>query len=114
MGKTIDLDALLTQRLGVAPHPKTSNPSVAASPNRTNLVTNDPNRLGLTIVNLGAFPVYVMIDTQVSASRGILLAATGGTLTLNWEYDMTLVSNEWWALSVGGESSVLVVEVVSQ
>lgn len=70
------------------------------------LVDNNPERLALTIVNLGVSDVYVWIDDQVGATRGILLLANGGTMSTNVVDDQTLPTRAWWAVTASGDTNL--------
>lgn len=73
------------------------NVSVLDTP--TKLVNNDPERISLTIINLGTADVYIKPRNDVSATSGILLTASGGSVSMDVRSDATLPSREWWAIS---------------
>ena len=73
------------------------------------ILGNDPERLSVVIVNLGTEPVYVMFDDEVSTSRGIYLAGSGGFVSMDVRNDQTLPTREWFALSSTGTSDVFVI-----
>lgn len=103
---------LITQRVGVQTFtrydPVTNTVDVV--PQR--VATANPNRVALTIVNLSNFNIYIAWDNQVSSTRGILLDAQGGNLTLYWEDDLELVTQEVWGVSPAGAASIFVVETL--
>lgn len=106
------LEELLIDKLGASPHrgvnPLVSQVGLAA----ISIVPNNPNRLGLTIINLGASTVWVWLTNQVGATAGILLDAAGGSVTFQWEYDFDLVTSEWFAISAGAANAISVIETV--
>lgn len=78
----------------------------------TELAQNNDDRVALTVINLGASAVYMNIDTAVSASNGIRLGATGGSVSMNWRDDLVLPGREWHAIDPTGAVTVLVVEII--
>lgn len=72
---------------------------------------NDPDRVGLVIINLGANTVYAALAGNPSASLGIILNSNGGSLTLNVRDDYSLSTREWSVSSPAGASSVYVLEL---
>lgn len=77
----------------------------------TGLVLNDPDRVGLTFVNLGLSDAYITPDNQPSATRGISLLASGGSITLNARDDGVLVSSQWSGVTASGSSVFYVVSL---
>lgn len=71
---------------------------------------NDPDRVGLVIINLGIQAVYLGLDATVSATKGIFLAASGGSVSMNVRDDFTLSTREWFVISPSGASSIYVLE----
>lgn len=78
----------------------------------TQLAKNNPDRVGLVIVNLSTNIVYCAWNSAVSSSQGILLSASGGNFALNVRDDFTLPSRELSALAGGPGSNVYVLEIV--
>lgn len=107
------LDALLLKEYGVRTHPGIESGVVSVGVAVTKLVSNNPNRLNLSFSNISTSTVYVFTDNQVSANRGFLLASGGGSLGLDWRDDLTLVSNDWYAIALSAGSNVTVLETVT-
>lgn len=107
------LAKLLEERLGLKTRPVINSQTAVVNIAATKIAADNPNRVALTVINLSAIQEYLMIDNQVSATRGIELDSNGGNLALNWEYDFELVSHEWWATAAADGSAVLVIEVVT-
>lgn len=107
------LSALLEAQLGVNTHPEVNPLPNLAGVTATRILPNNDNRVALTMINNGAFPVWIWTDNTVGANNGILLAANGGANSLNWRDDMSLVANEWWAIAIGGASQMSVLGVVT-
>ena len=74
------------------------------------LVENNPGRTNLTIINLSSNSVYVKPQGTPSSSSGILLTASGGALTMNYNDDLILPSLELRAIASGSSSNVFVIE----
>ena len=75
------------------------------------IINNDPKRVGFTIINLSAADMYIGPDNQVSSSRGIYLAAGGGSITVKWDVDFHLVAHEWYAVSASASSDIYCLEL---
>jgi hypothetical protein len=70
-------------------------------------IPGDPDCLAALIINLGINDVNLALLTNaVSATFGILLTASGGTLALNIRDDLTLPSKQWAAISPAGPSTL--------
>ena len=79
----------------------------------TKIAMNNPNRLGLIILNLGAYDIYVAPTSDVSLDKGILLTANGGGISFNLREDFMLPALSWYAIANGGASKVYVLEVIA-
>ena len=112
IGKT-GLSDLLERQYGV----KTTvvvNPLIVALPAAlTRVVSSNPQRLGLTIMNLGATSMYLAPDNLVSVTRGLLLVPNGGIVSFRWDVDFTLCSYEWFGISVAAPNAIFTLEVRS-
>ncbi len=75
---------------------------------------NHPDRLGFSIINLSANPVYIAPDDGVLATRGIRLDPNGGSLSMVWDEDFELVSHEWFGIAPAGASQIYVSEVIGK
>lgn len=87
------------------------SPAIAAVASR--LMIQDPDRLGFLVVNLSVNDVYMMIDGNVSATRGIKIGPNGGSIATIWFEDFEIVAWEWFAIAPAGASSVLVIEYLA-
>lgn len=65
-------------------------------------------RVGLIIINLSVNNVTVAPFKDVSLTRGIRLAANGGSLSMSWRDDLILPAMEWSALSDVDNSAIYV------
>ena len=82
---------------------------VSTSP--TLILRNHPDRVAYTVVNMGDVRMYCAFDERVSADRGIVLDANGGSLSVNAYDDGMLVVREVWARTASGTKKVYVQEV---
>lgn len=92
------------------------NPEITASGAAAAvLVKNNPRRLGLVLINLGANTVYLGLARDVSAAKGIAVAPNGGPVSMDMEADFILPTREWWVISPAGASNLysLSVEIYS-
>lgn len=67
----------------------------------TALWRNNPDRLSLLFVNLGANVIYLNVGPDVAAANGIYLGANGGSVSLTAEEDGELVGYPWWGIAAG-------------
>ena len=104
---------LIRDRFGVNSQVNTAGLASVVGASATQLLSNNPNRLALTIVNTSAAALYLHPNNQVTSSLGIVLTAAGGALALNWEDDFDLVGSEWWAIAPVAGATVEVLEVVA-
>jgi len=75
---------------------------------------NNPNRLGWLIVNQSPNTVFVALSNQVSATRGVRLDPNGGFCSMTWSEDFHAVAWAIWAVATGANSSIYVLEIVTQ
>lgn len=83
--------------------------TVGATP--TQLLQNNPNRIGVLISNLGSNTIYIGFNSAVSQTTG---AAVGGSNSYGakWRDDFNTVGYARYAVSPGGSSTVYVAEIV--
>lgn len=85
--------------------------SVTVGTSQVAIVGNNPNRVGLVIMNLSGNDVYVSPFSGVSTTNGLKLATSGGNITLNWQFDLTLCTYGFNAIANTGSNAVMVMEV---
>lgn len=78
--------------------------SVGSTPVR--IFGNNPGALQLTFINLGSTDGYLWTTPDVSASKGILIAANGGSYEIDITRFMTLPTSEWWFVVATGTTNV--------
>lgn len=77
---------------------------------KTRVAANNPDRVGLTIINLDVVDAYIGLTNLVSTAQGLLLLKNGGFISMNVVQDMMLPAHEWYA--VAGQSGSTVVYVL--
>ncbi len=80
----------------------------------TRVLKNNPDRIEWLIINLSTNDAFLAWDNQVSSTRGVKLAAGGGSVTLNVEEDGELVADEVLGIASVGAASIFTVEVVAR
>ena len=78
----------------------------------TKLLTSNPQRVAFVVTNLSTYIMYLKPDPSVSSNSGIVVDASGGSVSLNFRDDLGLVTSEWWIVSAGASSDLLVIEQV--
>ena len=96
-------------RWGGPTTPKLTSATVGTTASR--IVTNNPRRVKLVLLNLGASDVYVGFDSSVTTSAGLKLVAATGTLESNAADDGEEVLVELWAISASAGQTVMISEV---
>ena len=76
----------------------------------TPLLASNPKRISFLILNLSANNMFVTPDSRPSAARGILLAANGGSLTLNYRDDFETATLSWSGSAAANNSDVFIIE----
>lgn len=88
-----------------------SDGDISVGVGATKIVDNDPDAVALVIINLSANTVYVRPANDPSATAGIQLNASGGSMSVNVRDDLTLPTRAWWGLATGAGSDVYFVRV---
>lgn len=70
----------------------------------------DSERVSATFVNLGATVLYIAPTAEVAALRGMRLAPSGGTISMNIFQDGNLPTCEWFVMgsAAGGTLYTLI------
>ena len=105
------LHELIEAQLGVNVQVRLS--TFAAGVTSQRALDNNPNRVALTITNLGANEVYLLPDFGVSATAGIRLNQNGGSVSLQWEYDLDVIAYNWYVITSVGTSIIQMIEAVT-
>ena len=102
--------AMSLGRLGQRTRVVETNPSATTSIAR--LLTNNPNRVEFTLVNLGTAPVYVSQNNAPSATNGYYIVPQGG-MTVLIDEDGEQVAYDWYVISSSGTQQLFVSEVIA-
>jgi len=109
----ITLHQMLEQLYGVRSTHRTNHTSAVVNIAPTRILSGNPNRLSFLIVNLSGNAIYIAPDNAVSATRGIYLAANGGTAAFQWDRDFEIVAQEWFGMSTVNARDVYILENIS-
>ena len=92
-----------------------SNPVTASvSEGVTVIAHNNPDRLSLLVINLSNATLYLGFFPDVSDTKGIMLAASGGMASLSAEEDGELVGYEFNIYSAADDKAIFVLEVEAE
>lgn len=93
--------------------PRESIVNVATT--RTNIVGNNPDRVELVLVNIGAESTFVYTTSQNLASgAGIRLGPAGGQMAVNIVHDSILPTMNWFGRSTVAANDIFVLEVIRE
>ena len=76
------------------------------------LLPNNPDRVGLVIVNNGTTTCYVSYLNAVGANIGIPIVGNGGALSFKLRDDFTLIARQWNAISPSGATNLTTFELI--
>lgn len=79
--------------------------TIVSASTPTRLLPNDPGALQVTIINTGGTDMHIWTDSSVSNSKGILIAASGGSYEIDITRFALMPTREWWALGNGGATT---------
>lgn len=96
-------------RWGGPTTPSLTSATVGTSASR--IVLNNPRRVKLVLLNLGASDVFVGFNSSVTTSAGIKLVASTGFIESNAADDGEEVLSELWAISAAAGNTVMILEV---
>ena len=78
------------------------------------ILRNNPDRLGFSVVNLSANTVFIGPFPDVSSTKGFFLAANGGSISLSPETDFSVIAYEWSAIADAVSSQIFVQEEIAE
>lgn len=99
------------QRLGFPTKPRINPVTGTVGTTATKILNNNPERIFWLAINLSANKGYVGWDPQVSSSRGIPIAPSGGYVSCCLEEDGELTIYEVHALLENAEGTFYIVEI---
>lgn len=97
---------LAMRQFGGALNEDERNPSVGTVVEE--LLGGDPERVLVFVLNLSANSVHVGLRETVSATNGILLAASGGNVSFNAVEDGTLPTRQFFVVAAAAASQLYV------
>ena len=106
------LKDLLESKLGVRTYHRINRDTAAVGVAVGRVLRNSPNRVAAVLVNLSANTIYLSPDNIPSATHGIRLGPSGGSLILKWDEDFSTVGYEWNALASGAASDIFILETL--
>jgi hypothetical protein len=74
------------------------------------VLRQNPDRIGWLIQNLSPNTIYVAYSPDVSSTKGIQVAASGGVISSIISEDGEAVTYEMWAVATAANSAIYVVE----
>ena len=77
------------------------------------ILSFNPNRLGLILINNSGSNLYVSFRNTVAVGAGIRLSANGGSLALKWDVDFELCGSEIYGIADGAGGNVYFNEIVA-
>jgi hypothetical protein len=104
--------ALLEKRFGARFRLADNTQSTQLGTTRSVIALNDPNRLGIMIVNLSANAMYVGPFLEVSSTRAFRLGPNGGSIVSMFDEDFILPQREWNGLAALANSDYLCIEIL--
>lgn len=78
------------------------------------VVGNNPDRLALLIMDLGASTLFAGLLPTVNANAGIQIAPNGGSMSLIVDEDFTFTTRQFFAVSPGGNTQLYVLELIRE
>lgn len=78
------------------------------------VLSNNPDRLAWTIINLSGSDIALNFDRNVAALNCILLGSGGGGVNFVWHEEFELVGTEVWALAPLAGCNILALEIIAE
>lgn len=104
---------IIQRTFGVATRTRVSDAGATIGVAISTILRQNPNRLAATIINLGGSAIYVAPLGAPSATRGIRLAPTGGSVILKWDEDFDVLGYEWAAIADAAGIAYFAIEIIA-
>lgn len=102
---------IIMQKLGVMTKAY-ENPLVAeVGTDVVQILPNNPNRLGYSIINMSANIIYVAWSRNVGPTHGVLLTPNGGSTYVEWAEDFEMCCWSVFAVAAAPASDIYIVAV---
>lgn len=85
---------------------------VAAASPTSPFVSQNGDRVGLLVANIGLQNVFIALTPAVGTGSGFLIVPNGGAIAFNARDDFTLVTRAWWAFATPSPSSIYILELI--
>lgn len=108
----MSVETLLEKEFGVKCTFRENKETDVVNTSVTRIACNNPNRLGLIIINLSPNTIWIAPNPKVSPTLGIELSSNGGGISMIYRDDFILQSLEWFAVSDVDGSSIYVLEIL--
>lgn len=76
------------------------------------ILRNDSSRLAFIVINLGDSEVFIRPDRAPSATVGMRIGPNGGSLSMLWREDFSLVGKEFWAVAPVASATIYILEIL--
>jgi hypothetical protein len=102
------LQDIIKAQFGVKTQPVDSITNIAVGVTVVQILSANPNRVGLVIQNNGASTIYIKTNRHLAVGTGIRLVANGGGVNLSWDRDFHKVASPFYAIGnvAGGEITI--------
>lgn len=110
MAELKTLKELLEAKLGVRTFTRINRATSTVGVSIQQVLRQAPNRVAAVLVNLSVNTIYISPDNVPSATHGIRLGPSGGSLVLKWDEDFSLCGYEWNALASAAASDIFIIE----
>lgn len=107
------LSQLIQERFGVTTRTDINPQTDSIGTSVTELLRQDPQRLGFTIQNNSSNILYVLPDRGVSATKGIRLGASGGSVSVSYDTDFDVVGEAWYGLGSASSTTMTIIAYVA-
>ena len=104
------LKELLEAKLNLRTYSRINRVTSTVGTSIGRVLLNSPNRCAAVIVNLSVNTIYISPDNATSATHGIRLGPSGGSIVFKWDEDFSMVGYEWNAIATGAGSEIFVLE----
>lgn len=106
-----DIIGLVEKTYGVKAgwHQSPANTQIGTTP--TVLFKPDPKRLFFILINISNNTIFLALDSQVSATHGMQMAASGGVFIADWRDSLVLPSLEWHIVGIAADLNYYWLEV---
>ena len=77
------------------------------------LLRNDPNRVGWSLINLSPNAMFILHESSVSTTNGLRVSPNGGSAITRWKDDYHWLAWDWFIVADAAASGLLIVTLVT-